>query len=158
MEPRVVVNIQPAKTTLAKMKALTKDFSPVFRGPIANKVHEMFGRIFETEGAYIGSIWAPLTPSTLRSKARLHRAGMGILRRFNTLWGSLVKRSSPQGYTVVTPSSLLIGTSVPYAAAHQMGAPEHHLPQRKIVPDAEEVPEVDRSMWENLMVKYLETA
>lgn len=151
----MAVQVTPAQSLIARLRAATKDLSPVFDGPITNSVHEMFGRIFDTEGAYINQPWAPLRPSTVAIKNRLGRGEMGILRRFNTLWASLVKRSAPQGYRIVRPQSLTIGTSVPYAAKHQQGDPSTHLPQRKIAPSPDEIPAPLLAEWSTLMERYI---
>lgn len=153
--PRIVINISASERLLARVRARAADLRPVFEGPITNRVHAMFGKIFDSEGAYIGNKWKPLSLYTLREKAKIGRAHMGILRRYNALWSSLVKRSSPLGHRVVTPASLLIGTNVPYAVYHQLGTPR--LPQRKIIPSAAEIPQADIDEWESLVVAHLES-
>ena len=152
--PTLTVKIAPTQALLLRIRRRAADLTPVFDGPIANRVYAMFGKIFATAGAYAGQAWAPLMPSTLASKARIHREHMGILRRYNTLWASLTKRGAPQGYRLATRNSLTIGTSVAYAAAHQEGG--GRLPRRAIVPD--DVPAGDVAEWEQLMVQHLEDA
>ena len=151
-EPILRVNVAPTRGFLLKLKRKVTDLTPVFDGPIANRVHEMFGKVFDSEGSYAGTPWAPLSPRTMKDKERIHRGGMGILRRFNTLWASLTKRNAPQGYRIATGQSLAIGTSVPYAAAHQLGG--LRLPKRPIVPET--VPPQDLNEWAGLIVKHLE--
>jgi hypothetical protein len=155
MEPIIAVNIEPSKRLLARMRSKVVDLTPVLDGPITNRVYEMFGKIWATEGRYIGHPWPKLAPSTLKAKARIHREGMGILRRYNTLWASMTKRGAPKGIRVVTPSSLAIGTSVSYAAAHQEG--NERLPQRQFIPDPEDIPKKDRDEWDDLMVTHIES-
>lgn len=61
-----------------------------------------------------GSPWAPLAPSTLARKK-----GPGILRESLHLQGSFRYQ--------VGNDELLVGTNVPYAAAHQFGLPAHTI-------------------------------
>lgn len=150
------IRLAPTEILLRKTQKNAADLTPVLDGPIANRVHAMFGKIFASEGAYIGSRWAPLKPRTLAAKARVNRAGMGTLRRYNILWASLVKRSNPSGYRIVTPQSLLMGTGVAYAAPHHVGAGS--LPERKLVPDEDDIPRQDLEAWESLIARHLETA
>lgn len=156
IEAKIVVNVEPAKRLLKKYQKAAADPRSVLEGPIANRVHRMFERIFATAGTYIGSPWPKLAPSTIQQKAALGRANMGILRRFNTLWASLVKRSHPLGYRIVTPEGMLIGTSVPYAAAHQEGT--DRVPRRMIVPTPGKIPAQELNAWTLLMENHLETA
>lgn len=141
-----------AQRLLDQIARKTKNLTPLFEGPLTNRIHAFFGEIFATEGAVLGSPWAPLAPATLAAKTRVHRANMGILRRYNTLWASLTKRGAPQGVRVVRPDRLIIGTSVPYAAIHQEG--RDRVPQRVIVPD--ELPAKESRAWESLLARYLE--
>jgi hypothetical protein len=82
---------------------------------------------------------------TLALKARAHRDKMGILRRENVLYRSLVNRSDSAGVKEVTARTARFGTSVPYARRHQdgwlvtqvFGRPveaQHNVLPRKIVP------------------------
>lgn len=73
-------------------------------------------RNFDEEGRPIP--WPPLAPATLRQKP----AGLKILRRTGRLRGSIATRV--EGNTIVA------STDVPYAAAHQSGAPRRRLPAR----------------------------
>ena len=155
MQPQFVVNIGPSMALLKKLRQKAADLTPLFEGPMTNRVHEMFARIFASEGGIIGRPWAPLSPATLEAKRRIGRGDMGILRRFNTLWASLTKRGHPLGYRIVTKRSLLIGTSVPYAASHQAGK---GVPERTIVPSEDQIPAAIRAEWDQLMTTYLEEA
>lgn len=143
-----------ARKLLRDIEKRTKSLRPFLAGPLTNQVHRMFEEIFETEGAYIGHTWPQLMESTLRQKRAANRGDMGILRRHNLLWSSLIKRSSPLGFKNVTDHSLELGTVAPYAISHQEGT--DNMEQRKIVPDDNEIPDREKVIWEELMVKYLE--
>jgi hypothetical protein len=148
------VNSAAAEKLLRGFEKRTGNLRPFFEGPLTNQVYQMERKIFKTEGQYIGRPWPPLLPQTIARKARIRRANMGILRRYNTLWASLTKRSAPQSVRVVTRDSLLIGTGAPYAAPHQDGT--EYLRQRKMVPDAEEIPPQELRKWETLLVRHIE--
>lgn len=149
MEPTIRVNLGPTLTRLKAAAAKAKRLEPVLEGPVTNAVHELFGQRFSTEGRYGGDAWAPLSAGTLAAKRRIGRANMGILRRYNRLWASLVKRSAPEGYRIVSDRQLIVGTSVPYAPKHQLG---EGTPRRLIVPET--VPKADTERWAKLVADY----
>ena len=109
------------------------NLAPVFRGPVDRLVTQMELMQFSTGGRFGGRPWAPLRPATLAQKARIHRAGMGTLRRFNTLWASLVKSGGPMGVRAITATSYTRGTADAKAGFHQLG--RGHNPVRQVIPD-----------------------
>lgn len=156
IQSTALVDSKEVERVLRQTRRRVKNWRPLLEGSITNRVHEMFRKIWDTKGAYIGQRWAPLTPSTLTSKARVNRAGMGILRRHNTLWASLTKRGGQQQVRIVRDDELIIGTTVPYGPPHQLGAPRSGIPQRKFVPDTDDLPQKEVREWERLTVRYLE--
>jgi len=116
------VVIGPAVQVLAEVAARAGDLRPVYLGPLKNSLDQFFTSQFSTAGAEGGTPWAPLTPATLASKARSHRAGMGILRFTNRLWASLVKPTPANlGISRASENLYFRGTQVPYALFHQYG-------------------------------------
>jgi phage virion morphogenesis protein len=79
-------------------------------------VAEAFERNFDEEGR--PAPWPPLKPATLRQKP----AGLRILEHTGRLRRSIATR--------VESNALVASTEVPYAAAHQFGAPRRRLPAR----------------------------
>jgi len=73
-------------------------------------------RNFDEEGRPLP--WPPLVPATLRRKP----AGLKILERTGRLRRSIQTRTES--------SRLVASTDLPYAAAHQFGAPRRRLPAR----------------------------
>ena len=73
-------------------------------------------RNFDEEGRPLP--WPPLVPATLRRKP----AGLKILERSGRLRRSIQTRTES--------SRLVASTDLPYAAAHQFGAPRRRLPAR----------------------------
>ena len=150
-----IFGTKKARKLLADIEKRAKSLRPFLQGPMTNRIHEMFEKIFDTEGAYIGHTWPQLKASTLRQKRLEERGDMGILRRHNTLWSSLTKRGGGGlGTRVVTDHSLEIGTTVPWALSHQEGTDT--MEPRVIVPDDNEIPNEEKLIWEGLMVRYLE--
>ena len=137
---------EEAQRMLREAGKRSRNLSPVFRGPVDKLVTKLFTDQFATEGKSGPLPWAPLSAATLADKARIRRGRMGVLRRFNTLWASLVKSGGPQGIRDIGPDRYERGTAVPYAAAHQLGArirrwgnvtfrTPKRLPVRQVVPD-----------------------
>jgi phage gpG-like protein len=135
---------QPAKVIgFSRLAAAISDWStfwPVF----ARRFWEFMGEEFASEGSSTGSTWAPLSPRYAAWKLR--RFGpKGILQRRGRLLASLANYSAGSTSTGgnasgnadvvyrVSPTSLEIGTRVPYARYHQMGAPKAHLPKRPVM-------------------------
>lgn len=130
----VSVDMREVNKLLRDLGDRTTDLSPVFMGPVDRLATSIFERQFASEGAFGGQRWPALKRRTLRTKAKLHRQGMGILRRFNRLWGSLVKSGGPDSIRVIRPRFYQRGTAVPYAGAHQ-NAKRKGTPVRQLVPN-----------------------
>lgn len=143
------------------------DLRPVFAGPIRNSIHDFFRRRFRTHGSHGGERWAPLRAATVRIKSQSHRGKMGVLRRYNRLWASLVKRGAPEGVVNITKRSLEVGTSVPSAEQHQKGWTQTRvfgrprksslrIAPRKLVP--RELPTSLTREWESVIVEHVDDA
>lgn len=86
---------------------------------------------FETEGGRVGRKFAPLTRRYQEYKRAYLFGDTGtILRRTGKLRRSLIGKGEEGGIYEETKDSLTLGSSVPYALAHQRGAPSRHLPAR----------------------------
>jgi phage virion morphogenesis protein len=84
--------------------------------PAASVVAESIERNFDEEGRPLP--WPPLSPATLRRKP----AGLKILERTGRLRRSIRTR--------IEGGRLIASSELPYAAAHQYGAPRRRLPAR----------------------------
>jgi phage gpG-like protein len=73
-----------------------------------------------------GGEWAPLSPSTLRTK----NPNPGILRRNDHLLNSLTPGAAGNVFLTI-PGGVRVGTSVPYAGFHQHGT--SRMPARTIL-------------------------
>lgn len=135
----------------AEMAGRLADFTPYWEVVASPMIAGWFLRTWETEGAAIGSPWAPLTETTLELKGRRGRAGMGILRDSDRLMHSLTVRGDADQLRSVQPQSLFYGTAAssngaPYPYYLQHGWTMHSIfgheveprdvPARPFVPDA----------------------
>lgn len=96
-------------------------------------------RNFDTRGAYGGSYWEDLAPSTLARKRRLN-LDLRILRATHRLLDSLLDSTDEEHVEVVGPQELLWGSRVPYGVYHQSRRPRTVIPFRPPV----RLPEQDR--------------
>jgi len=84
---------------------------------------------FESEGAAAGGgKWWKLSEAYAAWKER-HFPGKPILQRTGALMASLTSSKAAGAVYIAAPRSLTIGSDIPYAVFHQVGA--GHLPQRK---------------------------
>lgn len=107
------------KRTLGLTGNRLKNLSPVWEAwAIDFRAKESY--LFDAEGAAQGyGSWAPLSPKYAEQKRRDGFTG-GILVRTGKLKASLSSVGAGS-ITKITPSSLEIGTSIPYAKYHQGG-------------------------------------
>ncbi len=94
-----------------------RDLSPAMR-QIADDFREMIREQFSTEGRAGGTPWAALAPSTQRNR---RRSGSSILNDTGTLLRSLIEPEVPGHVEEMDPTSLTIGSDLPYGAFHQTG-------------------------------------
>lgn len=74
-----------------------------------------------------GSKWPPLAASTIKEKQRLGYGAMPIMWRSGALAESLAEKDAPGNIFMVGPNSLVVGTSIFYAAFHQSGSKKQTL-------------------------------
>lgn len=119
------------------------DASPAFEA-MADDFLDIDAAQFASEGGRSGG-WAPLAPSTVRSRGSAHP----ILFESGRLQQSLTTRSSTDAVRRITADSLEVGTTVPWARYHQTGTAR--MPRRRPV----EFTEVDRRRWVKLLQEHL---
>lgn len=163
----ISVDTSAADQLLEQVEERTlKGMALLFRGPIHQLISKFFEKQFESEGAYGGSLWNPLSPVTMALKARSHRERMGTLRFTNRLWASLVFDSGPDQFVEITNDSYTRGTRVPYASFHQEGwtatsifgitrKTPRFIPPRTLVPD--DLPEAEHAQIAAIIDRYIET-
>lgn len=125
------------------------DYSELMLGRLTNEVRDFFTMIFESEGSEAGEAWEPLSPAT---EARKERLGLSsaILVAEDDLRRSLAFGVGT-GYAELRDggATLAVGTDDPKAPFHQLGT--RRMPQRKIAPDAEDIPQAELNVWRDLV-------
>lgn len=118
-------------------------------GLMAEDFFQTMSTIFSAEGSFEGrSRWAALSPAYARWKAR-HFPGKKILELNGRLKNSLVTKGGPDNVLEITPDTLVVGTTVPYAIYHQTGTPK--MPMRKII----ELTNEQKLRWVHIMHAYM---
>lgn len=112
---RLRLQLDPALNLLESLRARLASPGGLLE-PAASVVAGAIERNFDEEGR--PRPWPPLTPDTLRRKP----PGLKILERTGRLRRSIQTR--------LEGGRLIASTDVPYAAAHQFGAPRRRLPAR----------------------------
>ena len=112
---RLRLQLASALSLLATLAARLQHPGELLR-PAVSTVAGAIERNFDEEGRPLP--WLPLVPATLRRKP----AGLRILERTGRLRRSIQTR--------IEGDRLVASTDLPYAAAHQFGAPRQHLPAR----------------------------
>lgn len=117
----------PALTVgLSRLRTDIADWTPFWRDVFAPTFYRWVQQDFVLEGGGSGSSWAPLSPAYAAWKQQ-HYPGKGILVRSGALKASLSGPDADQAIFRPTPTSLEIGSTVPYGIYHQLGG---RLPQR----------------------------
>jgi phage gpG-like protein len=102
------------------------DFRPIWPNVIA-EFYAIETEQFETEGGAGGQRWTPLSPLYSEYKERVF-PGQPILQAEGDLRASLTDPEAAGAILQPREDELVIGTSVPYALAHQRGT--RHMPRR----------------------------
>lgn len=110
------------KVSLSRFGERIKNFKPFWLDYVAPTLYRDIRRNFETQGSYVGG-WRPLDPGYASWKAK-HYPGKTILRRTDALFRSLSfdgSQAGAGGIFVADETTLVVGTSIPYAQYHQFG-------------------------------------
>lgn len=152
---------------LSNLALKVHDLRPVFRAKIDPEVTQLLREQFDSRGARLGTPWKPLSPRTIKARTRVVRRKGGVattskvgraragfatpLRDTNRLWASFTKGAGPEALRVFGLLEYRRGSRVPYAAAHNAGAPG--VPARPIIPKSMPAPVL--AAWEGYLVAYL---
>lgn len=112
---------------LSRLRTDISDWTTFWRERFAPFFYDQIQRDFVLEGGNSGASWAPLSPAYAAWKAQQF-PGRGILVRSGALKASLASPDAAGAIFRTTPTALEVGTSVPYAMAHQIGT--SRMPQR----------------------------
>jgi phage gpG-like protein len=97
---------------------------------------------FDTEGAYSGATWQPISDEWLARKIEMG-LDEGILTARHRLMDAMTSRESRYGRSRVTRDSITIDTTLPYSDVHQYGEPDRNIPARPYIRFTEK----DRRTW-----------
>lgn len=132
---------------IGRFAGVTSDLRPAWRD-IADDFLKVEERQFESAGAQgTGGAWQPLSPAYAAWKARNY-PGMPIMQRSQRLFRSLSERNADH-IEESRPDELVLGTRVPYAGYHQVGAGA--LPQRRVIALNDTI----RRRWMKFIQRYL---
>lgn len=115
----------------------------MFRGLVA-RFKNSERRIFQTQGAALGSPWRPLSPEYAQAKQRDY-PGQPILVRTGRLRESLTERPTVR----FRGNTMEIGTNVPYSQYHQRGMGNNPLRRHVGLTFG------DRTAWTNDVREYI---
>lgn len=123
----ISVTIQ-SEEVKAAMSALTKKITDLrwLWPDIAGEFYKREMALFDAQGA---GEWESLSPNYSAWKSKYY-PGQPLLVLKNDLRSSLVARLSAFAIYEAEPAELRLGTSVPYAMAHQYGYKPRNLPAR----------------------------
>jgi phage gpG-like protein len=143
-----VVGADRVGAALGAFGAVLRDLQPFWRDEFAPrffaKVQDRFNLQGQSRGPggrfSSGGRWAPLSVDYQKWKER-HFPGQPILQRTGVLRDSLVWGGSsvgPDGIFEASPTTVVVGTAVPYGVFHQTGTPK--MPARPFIdpPDPSE--------------------
>jgi len=104
---------------LERFAGRSVDARPAF-GAMADTLRGYEKRLFDSEGGSSGAPWSPLADSTRKAKTN---AGQDprILHATLALRRSLADKRDPEHEEIVTPTTLVFGSKLPYARFHQKG-------------------------------------
>lgn len=104
-----------------RIEEFISDFRSIWPA-VAQEVYAIETEQFDSEGsAGASGKWAALSPAYKNWK-EVHYPGQPILRLTNALVESLTDPEAADAIFRPTADELIIGTKVPYARAHQLGA------------------------------------
>lgn len=117
-----------------------------------NSIHRSFLGVetqqFNLQGSITGG-WAPLAPSTIERKARM---GLDprILHATGRLRASLTRPSHPDHVFRIAGDEVVMGTRVPYAAAHDQSSGVNR-PRRPIIA----ITKMHRQRWADIIQRWV---
>ena len=101
------------------------DLRPVWINDVQPLVTEYLTQRFDSQGAHLGTPWAPHAPATIELRKRPGHGRGGIGRDTNRMWASFVKSAgsspAPGGVLRIEPTRYERGSSVPHALFFQLG-------------------------------------
>jgi phage gpG-like protein len=125
----ITVDTDKAEGALRVVAAQMNNFRPFYDNYLAPEVYRELADNFATAGRYVGG-WRALSPAYAAWKMA-HYGSRPLMVLLGPLRASLSSPGSRNAIYRVNGRTMVIGSTLPYATAHQRGA--GRLPQRRIV-------------------------
>lgn len=177
----VVVPLGDVQKVLKQVGEATADLRPVFRGRVAPDLSSHLRQQYDSRGAHLGTLWAPLSPVTIRLRTRtapatggkgvrtVNRAGRAKagfatpMRDTDRSRRSLVNLTDPEGIRVYNRLDMAWGSRLAYLAPHHEPGgfqtrvfgkgPLRHVPAREVIPA--EWPAPILTAWSGWLIDHL---
>lgn len=147
----VVDNDKKFRNALERVSVDIKDLRIPF-GLIAKDFYRSERAIWNLKSP---GLYPDLAPSTKADRIRRGQPIYPILRRSGFLEASMTNPNDPDAICRITPDSLTIGTTVPWAIYHQSDKPRTRLPQRKFLFIGPEAPRFASSDQQGRLQRWL---
>lgn len=119
---KISIADESLRAALGRVIASLRDTTPLMRA-LSEIMVDASARAFEqTADPVTGAPWKPLSASRQRQRAKKGRSIANMLQDSGLLVGSIARPSGQGAVRDIGPDHALVGTNVPYAAAHQFGA------------------------------------
>lgn len=119
---KISIADEPLRAALGRVIASLHDTTPLMQA-LSEIMVDASARAFEqTADPVTGAPWKPLSASRQRQRAKKGRSIANMLQDSGLLVGSIARPSGQGAVRDIGPHHALVGTNVPYAAAHQFGA------------------------------------
>lgn len=119
---KISISDEPLRAALGRVIATLHDTTPLMQA-LSEIMVDASARAFEqTADPATGAPWKPLSASRQRQRANKGRSIANMLQDSGLLVESIARPSGQGAVRDIGPDHALVGTNVPYAAAHQFGA------------------------------------
>lgn len=119
---KISISDEPLRAALGRVIATLHDTTPLMQA-LSEIVVDASARAFQDNAdPATGAPWKPLSASRQCQRANKGRSIANMLQDSGLLVGSIARPSGQGAVRDIGPDHALVGTNVPYAAAHQFGA------------------------------------
>ena len=154
----IVDNDKLFQQAISRAQGVVSDLSIPFH-LILNDFYRSEEAIFQLQSA---GKYPPISEKYGQRKEKRYGFRYPLLVRTGRLADSVTSPTAPEAIAEITPSSITIGTTVPYAIYHQSDAPRAKIPQRKFLFIGPEAPQYATSdqmgrteRWLNILNDYV---
>lgn len=146
------IDISDLEAKNAELEYRIQHPAPVLTTDVVEGVLSLIKKQFESQGAYAGDPWEPLSTETVLRKARQGFPDL-ILVETGSMEDRMTGSIESLGVTMLNDNTVSIGTADPVGFFHQGGT--INMPARPIVPAAERIPATDVDVWTEFVAAYI---